>query len=173
MKKEIDVPNDVKIQVSGNKIIFEGEKGRIERTIDHPYLKLKLEGNKIILETIKDNRKNKRILNTWVAHIKNDIKGVRKGYVYKLKAIYTHFPMSFKIEGDKFIIKNFAGGRGERIAKILPGVKVEINKQEITVSGIDLWKVSQTAANLENVTRITGKDRRIFQDGIYIIKKGK
>ena len=173
MKVEIDIPKDVKVNLEGRKLIFEGEKGKVEREIFNPLLKVKLQDNKIILETLKDNKKNKRILNTFVSHIKNAIKGVREGFVYKLKAIYSHFPMSFKVEGDKFIIRNYAGERGTRVAKILPGVEVKFEKQDITVSGVDLEKVSQTAANLENATRVTNKDKRIFQDGIYIVKKGK
>ncbi len=173
MRKEIEIPEDVKITVEGRKIVFEGPKGKIERGIFHPLVSAKVEDNKVILETPKDDRKNKRILNTWVAHVKNDIKGVREGYEYQLKVVYTHFPMTVKVEGDKVVIQNFAGERSPRYAKILPGVEVKVNKQDITVSGIDLWKVSQTAANLENATRVTGRDRRIFQDGIYIVKKGK
>ena len=173
MKSEIEIPEDVNIILKGRTLIFKGKMGEVKREVFNPFLKVKIENNKIVLETLKDNKKNKRILNTFVAHIKNTIKGVREGFVYELKAIYSHFPMSFKIENNKFIIKNFAGGRGLKVAEILPGVKVKVEKQYITVSGPDLRNVSQTAANLENVTRITGKDRRIFQDGIYIIKKGK
>ena len=173
MKAEIEVPEDVKVELQGKKLVFEGKAGKVEREIFNPLLSVKLEDGKIILETLKDNKKNKKVLNTFVSHINNSIKGVKEGFVYELKALYSHFPMSFKIEDDKFIIKNFAGGRGLRIARILPGVEVKVDKQNITVSGPDLEKVSQTAANLENATRIIGKDRRIFQDGIYIIKKGK
>ncbi len=173
MRKEIEIPEDVKISVEGNKIIFEGPKGKIEREIKHPLVSAKVEGNKIILETPADDKRNKKMINTWVAHIKNDIHGVREGYEYKLKVVYTHFPMTVKLEGDRVVIQNFAGERSARYAKVLPGVEVKINKQDITVTGIDLWNVSQTAANLENATRITGRDRRIFQDGIYIVKKGK
>jgi hypothetical protein len=55
--------------------------------------------------------------------------------------------------------------------KILPSVKVEVKKQEVIVSGIDIEAVGQTAANIEQATRITGKDSRVFQDGIYIVEK--
>ena len=173
MRKEVEVPEDVKISVEGKKLIFEGSKGKIEREIFHPVLSAKVEGNKLILETPADDKKSKKVINTWVSHAKNDIHGVQNGYKYKLKVVYTHFPMTVKLEGDKIIIQNFAGERSPRYAKVLSNVEVKINKQDITITGIDIWKVSQTAANLENATRITGKDRRIFQDGIYIVKKGK
>ena len=50
-------------------------------------------------------------------------------------------------------------------------VKVE-NKSDVFVSGVDREKVGQTAAIIEKACRIRGRDRRIFQDGIYIVSKG-
>ena len=58
-----------------------------------------------------------------------------------------------------------------RKSKILEGVKVEIDKDTILLSGYDKEAVGQTAANLEKATKIKKRDRRRFQDGIFIIEK--
>ncbi|MBI2078742.1 MAG: 50S ribosomal protein L6, partial [Euryarchaeota archaeon] len=58
-----------------------------------------------------------------------------------------------------------------RKATILPGVKVDVKGDQVTVTGIDLEKVSQTAANIETATHIRNRDIRVFQDGIYIVQK--
>ena len=51
-------------------------------------------------------------------------------------------------------------------------MKVEIKGDEVVVSGIDKEAVGQTAANIEQTTRIRGYDPKVFQDGIYPVDKG-
>jgi large subunit ribosomal protein L6 len=81
--------------------------------------------------------------------------------------------MTVNHEGSKIVIKNFLGERVPRIAKILDGVKVQIDKDIITLSGSSIEAVGQSAGNLEKSTRITNRDRRRFQDGIYITSKAE
>jgi large subunit ribosomal protein L6 len=69
-------------------------------------------------------------------------------------------------------VNNYFGEKVPRAAKILDGVNVKVsNKTEITVSGIDKEAVGQTAANIERCTTIKNRDRRVFQDGIYLLNK--
>ena len=79
--------------------------------------------------------------------------------------------MTVKKEGNKAIIKNFLGEKVDRVAELLPGTEVEINKNEILIKSVDKELAGQTAANFETATKIKGRDKRIFQDGVYIIKK--
>ena len=53
-------------------------------------------------------------------------------------------------------------------------VEVEVkNKVDVIVTGADIEKVGQTAANIERACRIRKRDRRVFQDGIYIVAKAE
>ena len=104
--------------------------------------------------------------------IRNMIEGVKEGFRYKLKIVYSHFPISVKVQGDKVIIENFLGEKAPRIAKIVGNTKVRVEKQDIIVEGPDIEEVGQTAANIEQATKIKGFDRRVFVDGIYIYEKG-
>jgi len=99
------------------------------------------------------------------------ITGVTRGYRYRLKIVFSHFPVSVKVEGDKVIIENFLGEKAPRIAKIVGDVKVRVEKDDVIVEGIDIEAVGQTAANIELATKISDFDRRVFVDGIYIYKK--
>ena len=100
------------------------------------------------------------------------VKGVTDGFSYTLKALYSHFPMTLAVQGNQLIVNNYFGERVPRSANILAGVDVKVqNKTEIVVSGIDKEAVGQTAANIERSTTVKKRDRRVFQDGIYLIEK--
>ncbi|PKP59023.1 MAG: 50S ribosomal protein L6 [Candidatus Altiarchaeales archaeon HGW-Altiarchaeales-2] len=91
--------------------------------------------------------------------------------IYKLKLVFSHFPVSLESKGSELVIKNFLGEKAPRKAKILDGVDVKVKGKDLTVEGVDIEKVSQTAANIERAGKILHKDRRVFQDGIYIVEK--
>jgi len=102
------------------------------------------------------------------------IKGVTQGYRYDLRTVYAHFPVTVKVDEKAKVLKieNFTGEKTPRYAKILDGVKVSIKGEDISVEGVDLKSVSQTAANIQDSTKIKEKDMRVFLDGIYISAKG-
>jgi large subunit ribosomal protein L6 len=173
MKEILEIPEGVKLSYENGTFSVAGKLGEVKKILKHPLIEVTLKGSTITLFSINESRNAKRLMKTFVSHIKSLFKGVQKGFVYKLKIVFTHFPTTVKIKDDKILIENFIGERSPRVAKKFPGVEVKINKQDVTVSGIDLYAVSRTAANIERTAKIVGKDRRIFQDGIYIIEKGK
>ena len=109
------------------------------------------------------------MINTITAHINNMVKGVQEKFEYKLKICFSHFPFSIEIKGDEAIIKNFLGEKIPRKLKI--SGEVDINKDIITIKSVDKELAGQIAANFEQATRIKSKDKRVFQDGCYIISK--
>jgi large subunit ribosomal protein L6 len=101
------------------------------------------------------------------------ITGVRKGFTYKLKIVFSHFPISVKVQGKTVLIENFTGERNPRKAKIVGNANVKVSGDDIIVQGINLEDVSQTAANIEQATKVKRKDPRIFLDGIYLYERGE
>jgi large subunit ribosomal protein L6 len=106
-----------------------------------------------------------------MSEIKSIFKGVTQGVLYKMKVIFVHFPTTVKVEDQKVRIDNFLGERAPRYAKVFPGVEIKVNKQDIELKGVDPYAVSQSAANIEQACKITKRDRRVFQDGVYITYK--
>jgi large subunit ribosomal protein L6 len=108
---------------------------------------------------------------TLEAHVKNMVRGVVEGYEYRMKVVYSHFPIQLKQQGERLEINNFLGEKQPRMANIIEGVTIKIGSDEVTLTGIDKEKVGNTAANIEHATRITKRDPRVFQDGIYITER--
>jgi large subunit ribosomal protein L6 len=104
------------------------------------------------------------------AHVLNMISGVREGFEIKLKIVYMHFPFTVKVTGNEISVSNFLGEKTPRKTRLIGNCKVEIKGDEIIVTGIDKENVGETASNLEKVTRIKSRDRRVFQDGIFMLK---
>ena len=167
----IEIPEGIEISLNGRVMTAKGPKGECSKDLISPIVKIKVEEKKIILEVTKATKREKRLINTARAHVRNIIKGVTEGYVYKLKICSGHFPMTVAFENDSVIVKNFLGESVPRKRKIKSDVKVVIKGNDITVNGIDIEKVGQAAASIEAITRMTNRDRRRFQDGIFITKK--
>lgn len=168
---ELKIPENVKVEVQGSKVKVSGEKGELERDFKEKDIKIELVGNKLIVSSESERKKMRALVGTIIAHVKNMIKGVTKGFVYRLRVVYSHFPITVKVEGDKVLIQNFLGERVPRVAKIVGKTIVKVEGSELIVSGINIEEVGQTAANIEQACRIVGYDRRKFMDGIYIVSK--
>ncbi|WP_297470203.1 50S ribosomal protein L6 [Thermococcus sp.] len=171
VREEVEIPEGVEVTVENNVVKVKGSKGELQRELKYPGVKIFTEDGKVVIYKEFPRKKDIAIARTFKAHIANMIKGVTEGFTYKLKVVYSHFPVTVKVQGDEVIIENFLGEKAPRRAKILPGVTVKVRGQEIVVEGIDKEAVGQTAANIEQATRITKWDRRVFQDGIYIVEK--
>jgi len=153
LKKTIKIPNGVTVQVSDSTIIVKGSKGEIKRNIFYPGIKCTI-NKEVTFESKRETRREKKVMNTFVSHINNMIKGVTEGFTVLMRAVYSHFPMNMKVEGDRFVINNFSGEQHPRQARIVEGVTVEVSGQEIKITGIDIENVSQTAASIERATII-------------------
>lgn len=174
MEVKIPVPKEVNAKLEGNTLVISGKSGENKRIIDNPFIKLSIEGENIVIKSANEKslaRKYKRVVNSFEAHVVNMIEGAQKGYEARLKITYSHFPVTVKNEGNKVIIENFIGEKVPRVTKTVPGTKMIIKGNEITITGSDREAVGQAAANLENRTQIKYRDRRVFQDGIWIVKK--
>ncbi|MDD2837091.1 MAG: 50S ribosomal protein L6 [Methanothrix sp.] len=169
--RTVEIPEGVAVTVDGSTVKVKGPKGEVSRQLCYPMIDITKEDSRLIVNSRLDRKQHRAMVGTLAAHISNMIAGVSRGYEYKMKVVYSHFPIQLKEASNELIINNFLGERKSRSAKILPGAKVEIGKDEVTITGIDKEQVGQTMANIEQATRVHGFDIRIFQDGIYLVDK--
>lgn len=168
--EEIEIPEKVEVKVE-DFIKVKGPLGENKKFLKNPQTKIEVKDKKIIISAEKGTRREKKMIKTFKAHLINMIKGIIEGHEYTLKICSGHFPMNVAVQDNKFIIKNFLGENEPRTFKLKDNVEVKIEGEEVKVKSIDKEAAGQTAANIEQLTKIKGRDRRIFQDGIYITNK--
>ncbi len=168
---QVDLGEGVSANVNKYDLTINGSKGEVTKTLANKQVTLSVEDNKVLVNTPSMSKKYKKIVNTFVAHIKNMIKGSQEGFVYKLKICSGHFPMNVSIKDDILSVKNLFGEKIARELKLKPGSDVKIDGEIITVQSNNKEIAGQVAADIEKLTRRPGFDNRIFQDGIYITEK--
>ena len=164
---------DVKCEIGLDTIVFEKSGKIVDFKYNPVYITLNKTGNAIELVPKNTKKRTKAVVNSTEKHIINAIKGLNKEYVYKLTIVYSHFPITVKVEGNDVVVSNFLGEKKPRKTKVLAGCKVEVKGRDIIVKGHDKYKAGQTAGNIEKATRVVGRDFRIFDDGCYIVEKAK
>ncbi len=170
LREEILIPEGIDVTIDGG-ITVKGSKGELSRKFNYSGISINQENGNIVLEANFPKKKDKAMLGTIKSHINNMMIGLTDGFTYNMKIVYAHFPMTVKASGDKVTIENFLGERYPRTAKIVGSAKVQVKGDEVVVTGINKEDVGQTMANLEQATKIKGRDPRVFQDGIYLVSR--
>jgi large subunit ribosomal protein L6 len=173
VSRTIEVPDDVTLSVVGKTISVKGAKGNLTRDFSYATVAIEGDGKNVHISAKWPRKKEAALVGTIFSHINNMITGVTKGYSYKMKIVFSHFPISVKLQGKSVLIENFTGERRPRSVKILGDVKVKIEAEDIIVQGTNLEDVSQTAANIEQSTKVRKKDPRVFLDGIYTYERNE
>lgn len=171
LEQKIEIPEGVEVSLQDGEVSVKGSEGENKREFKFGKLNVEKKGNEIVIGFEKSTKREKKMMNTIAAHIRNMIKGVQEKFVYELKVCASHFPMTVNVEGNKAVVKNFLGEKIPREVVIPQGAEVEVKGQNITIKSVNREIAGQAAANFEKATRITNRDRRVFQDGIFITSK--
>ncbi len=168
IEEDVKIVEGVEASIEENKFKVKGPKGELVRSFD---VKIVKEEDKIKISVSNPKRREAAKVKTIAAHIRNMMKGVKDGFTYKMKVVYVHFPISIKIEEGRVLIQNFLGERKPREAKIVGDTKVTVKGDDVIIEGINIEDVGQTAANIQQATKIKRKDQRKYIDGIYVYEK--
>jgi len=178
--EELEIPDGVTVSVKSRVIVVTGPRGTLTKTVRHVNMDIRLikakTNNKVTLAVWQGNRKHVACLRTIKSLISNMITGVTKGFLYKMRSVYAHFPINCIIQedGHRLEIRNFLGEKTVRHVDMLDGVTVsesKAQKDELIIEGADIENVSQSAASIQGICRVRNKDIRKFLDGIYVSEK--
>jgi len=169
----VDLADGVTASVSGRMLTVKGPLGSAKKRFDRVHVNLEVKDGKVNIRPFTEGKKDVVTSNTMSSLIRNMVIGVTKGYTYKLKVVFAHFPVTVKVKGKQVFVENFVGERSARVTDIIGECKVSVDGDDIIIKGVSLEDVGQTSANLEQATKIKRKDQRIFLDGVYVYEKKK
>jgi len=171
MEGKVVLPEGVSASLDANMLILKGQKRELKKEFNRPYINVELNGQEVLFKVDRHTKREKKTIGSFIAHLKNMIKGVTEGHKYILKICSGHFPMNVSVSGDEFVIKNFLGEKVPRVLKLKKEVSVKVEGDQVIVESVNKELAGQVSADIEQLTRRTGYDSRIFQDGIYIINR--
>ncbi|KAI1373646.1 60S ribosomal protein L9 [Hypoxylon crocopeplum] len=178
----LEIPEGVKVQIKSRNVTVEGPRGKLSKDLSHIAVNFSRPKKNVIgIEIHHGSRKDVATLRTVRTLINNLIVGVTKGFKYKMRYVYAHFPINVNVEKNnetgsfEVEIRNFIGEKLVRRVVMQPGVDVQIStaqKDELLILGNSLEDVSQSAADIQQICRVRNKDIRKFLDGMYVSEKG-
>jgi len=169
--EEIGIPDGVEARIENKDIVIKGPNGEVKKTLVRPTVHIEIKDKKIIIKSSNMTKRGKKLMGTFRSLINNIIKGTIEKHNYLVKICSGHFPMNVVVEKGHLIIKNFFGEKYPRKLKLKDGADVRVNGDLITIEGPSKELCGQIATDIEQLTRRTRYDRRIFQDGCYIVSK--
>ncbi|WP_255191555.1 50S ribosomal protein L6 [Natronobeatus ordinarius] len=171
MRVALEIPDEVTAEVDHLDLTVEGPNGAVTRRLWYPNVSVEVEDDHVVIESDVENAKTNSTVGTFESHVENAFHGVTEGWEYEMGVFYSHFPMQVRVEGDEVVIENFLGEKAPRRTTIHGDTDVSVDGETVTLSGPNKDDVGQTAADIEQLTKVKGKDTRVFQDGVYITAK--
>ncbi|MCK4456421.1 MAG: 50S ribosomal protein L6 [Thermoplasmata archaeon] len=173
IEKRIGIPDGVDAAVEEDKVTISSRGSIVERRFFHPLVSIDKDGDEIVVSCEFPKKKEAALVGTFASHIKNMMLGTAKGFECEMRIVYAHFPMKVSVNEERSIvlIENFLGERHPRTARIMGETEVTVKGDTVKLKGNSKEDVGQSAANIEQATKIKGYDPRVFQDGVYIIQK--
>jgi large subunit ribosomal protein L6 len=168
MRTEIHIPDEVTAAIDHLDLTVDGPNGSVTRRLWYPEITVEIEDDAVVIESGDDNAKTNSTVGTFESHVTNMVHGVIDGWEYSMEVFYSHFPMQVSVQDEEVVIENFLGEKAPRRTPVRGDTDVSVDGDELTISGPNIEDVGQTAADIEQLTRVSDKDTRVFQDGVYI-----
>merc|ERR1711971_1027684 len=152
----------VDVSVKARKVTVKGARGTLEKEFRHLAVDIYMvDKSTLKVEKWFGKKKELAAVRTVCSHIQNMIKGVTVGFMYKMRAVYAHFPINCAIseEGTLIEVRNFLCEKSKG------------QKDELILTGNSVEAVSQSAALIQQSTDVKNKDIRKFLDGLYVSEK--
>ncbi|MCS4538022.1 MAG: 50S ribosomal protein L6 [Thaumarchaeota archaeon] len=169
--REIEIPNGVTASMKQGVFEIKGPLGTAKKDFNLVRATIIVEGKKVKVKPFGRKKEDKAVLGTASSIIASLIHGVMKGFTYKVKVVFAHFPITVKVKGNEIHVENFYGERSPRVAQIVGDCKASVQGDDVIIQGTNVEDVGHTAANIEQATKVRRKDQRVFLDGLYLYEK--
>eukprot|EP01064_Diplonema_japonicum_P014376 TRINITY_DN2198_c4_g1_i1.p2 TRINITY_DN2198_c4_g1~~TRINITY_DN2198_c4_g1_i1.p2 ORF type:complete len:212 (+),score=62.53 TRINITY_DN2198_c4_g1_i1:78-638(+) len=175
-ESSLNIPEGVSVKITNREVTVEGPRGVLKKAFKHAPIDLKVNGDVVEADMWFGKKLQVSTIKSVLSHIRNMCTGVTKGYRYKMRFAYAHFPVGVSVDEGEIIIRNFLGEKRVRKVSLAGPLKAyrtetSVMKDELVIEGNDISEVSQTAAAVHGATLVKRKDIRKFLDGIYVSTK--
>jgi len=170
-RTELEIPDEVTAEIDHLDLTVDGPEGSVTRRLWYPDVSVEVDGDTVVIESEAEDAKTNATVGTFESHVRNMFHGVNEGWEYTMEVFYSHFPMQVRAENGEVVIENFLGERAERRTDVHGDTTVDVDDETVYLRGPSIEDVGQTAADIEQLTRVQDKDTRVFQDGVYITEK--
>lgn len=169
-KQPIQIPPGVEVKINGNLIVIRGPKGELQREVAGE-IKVELKDNQLFLSVAKETKKSPALWGLFRMLLYNMVQGVKNGFEKKLEIEGIGYKAILQ---GKDLILNLGYSHPVEF-KAASGIEFKVEKNVITVSGVDKELVGQTAAEIRALAKpepYKGKGIR-YQEEIVKLKEGK
>ena len=148
-KMPIPLPEGVKVQVEGQRVLVEGPKGKLSHELP-AQLKLEQETNLLRVKRTGDDRRSKSLHGLHKSLVANMVKGVQDGFSKELELSGVGYKA--QVSGGK--LEMFVGFTHPVVYAIPPGITLETPKPtQVVVRGIDKYLVGEVAARVRSFAK--------------------
>ncbi len=170
-KKPIPIPAGVKVDISGSQIKIKGPLGSLDYSAPSS-IQVAVEHNEVVVKRDSDEQTDRALHGLVRALLANMVTGVSSGFTRSLMLEGVGYKVSTK--GDTTLLMSV--GFSHQIEFVCPqGITVSVDKNKVTLKGIDKQLVGQTAANIRSKKKVEpykGKGFRYENEKVRI-KEGK
>lgn len=169
-KQPIEIPAGTDVSVEGGVVVVKGKGGELKKKL-HSFVSVSVEGDKAVVSPSNESRLSNALWGTFSSHIRNMVSGVNEPFVKKLIVEGVGYKVDFS--GNKLVLN--VGFSHPVEVQVPEGIAVSIEKNEITISGIDKELVGQFAAQVRSTKKpepYKGKGIR-YDNEVVRRKQGK
>lgn len=166
-KQPVAIPSGVEASFTDGVLTVKGSKGTLTQPMRDD-VNIVIEGDTITLTPASDSKESRALWGTYAALTRNLITGVTEGFEKKLEIEGVGYRA--EAQGQKLTIN--VGFSHPVLLDVPEGLTAVVEKNVITVSGIDKHAVGQFAANIRKVKKPEPyKGKGIRYQGEFIIRK--
>src|SRR3990172_9980057 len=90
VEERVKIPDGIAVAIEGGSVRVSSGKVALVRRLSYPRVSLTVEGKELRILFELPKRKEKAIVGTYASHVRNMIEGVSKGWLYRMKIVYSH-----------------------------------------------------------------------------------
>ena len=144
-----EIPAGVNVEIKDGKILVSGPKGKLSEKL-HGKVVVSVDSGEVKVEVKNESEKQQRALwGTFSSLINNMIVGVVEGFKKELEVNGVGYKVALKGKDLELSV----GYSHPILVKAAEGINFSVEKNVITVEGIDKQLVGETAANIRKIRK--------------------